>query len=85
MKSPIPVPYKIRCRDCKHPGKYHGAFGCIMKDCQCKAIEAEEMEFELCMDAVTGKEICVICSSDKDLSKGLCKVCRKEEKIVKSS
>lgn len=87
MKSPIPVPYRISCRDCKHPGKYHGISGCILKDCNCKRLEAEELEHELCIDANTGNQICVQCSTDKDLDKGLCKVCREEEKkkIVKST
>jgi len=75
-KPSIPVPYRIRCRDCKHPGKYHGTVGCVMKECDCNHFEAEEMEIELCMDAITGKQICVQCSSDKDLANGLCRKCR---------
>lgn len=77
MPEPVvSTPYRIRCRDCEHPGKFHGMTGCIMKECNCKRLEAEELEHELCIDALTGKQICVICSSDKDLSKGLCATCR---------
>jgi len=72
----IPIPYKIRCGDCKDPARFHDMSGCRVENCKCKGFQAEELEHELCMDAATGKQICVTCSSDKDLKDGLCKECR---------
>ena len=59
--------------------KFHDANGCKYKGCDCKVHEAEEMEYKLSIDLETGKQICVICSSDKDLKKGLCVECRKKD------
>ena len=81
----LATPYRIRCKGCKHPGKFHNSSGCCVKKCDCKIMEAEEMEHELCIDGFTMKQICVQCSSDKNLEKGLCGDCRKKKKESESS
>lgn len=77
----IPVPYKIRCRDCVHPAKYHTIDGCHLKECKCTSFNAEELEFEHCIDSLSGKEICVQCSTDKNLKNGLCERCTKFQPV----
>jgi len=83
--STLPIPYRIRCRGCLHPAKFHDANGCSIKGCNCTHFDAEELEHELCIDAITMRQICVQCSSDKNLENGLCGECRKKKKESQNS
>ncbi len=80
----IPISFRIQCRDCKHPGKYHDMKGCIFRDCNCKRLEPEELEHSHAIDSLSGKAICWNCSTlDGPFKDGVCTRCKRFLKIYK--
>lgn len=58
--------------------------GCCIRDCNCKSLEAEELEHPHGMDSLTGKAICWNCSTlDGPFKDGVCTNCKRFLKIRK--